>query len=115
MEKLEKMLRRGGLLYSEIDRNDFVGLYSVGGHFSDKTTHYEVCKIYIRKDKYGEREALPNDALFGKDLSRCFPTFEQASTYYQELTKWYESSHKASKVVTEINEYAELIQEYQSQ
>lgn len=113
MERLKKTFRRDGLLYSEVARNKFVGLYSVGGHFSDRAIHYEVCIIYIRKDKYGEREALPNNALFGKDLSRCFPTLEQASIYFLELTEGYESLHNSSKVVTEVKEYTELIPEYQ--
>lgn len=113
MKKLSETFRRDRLLYTKIDRNDSVGLYSVGGHFSDKTTHYEVCKIYIRNDIYGEREALPTDALFGEDLSRCFPDLETAKKYFDELTNRYKLLQGASKVVTEDEESTEVIPKYQ--
>lgn len=115
MKKLREKFRRDRLLYSQIDKNDFVGLYSVGGHFSDKTTHYEVCKIYIRNDIYGEREALPTDALFGEDLSRCFPDMETAQKYFVEMTQRYNNVQKMPKVVTVSEESTEVIPESQFQ
>jgi hypothetical protein len=60
------------LPYTLLKRNEVVALYGIGGTYTDKILHWEVDKIYIRKDKYGEREAIATNEQFGRDRSRCF-------------------------------------------
>ena len=72
METLETLFSMNGLPYTLLKRNEVVALYGIGGEFTDKILHWEVCKIYIRKDQCGIREALPTNKKFGRDLSRCF-------------------------------------------
>jgi len=48
-----------------------VALYGIGGTYSDEILHWEIDKIYIRKDQFGERESIPTNERFGRDL-RCF-------------------------------------------
>jgi len=59
------------LPYTLLRRNEVVALYGIGGAYTDEILHWEVSKIYIRKDKYGAREALPSNEKFGRDLCRC--------------------------------------------
>lgn len=49
--------RINGLPYTLIKRNDKVALYRIGGTYTNEILHWEVSKIYIRKDKYGIRES----------------------------------------------------------
>ena len=115
------MLRRDGLLYTLIQRNDFVALYSVGGTNSDKTTHYEVIKIYLRKpnryEKYEDKdtliECLPSNENFGKDLSRPFNDLESAKQYYEDLSLKYNKLHGTHRLVTGVKKNVKVIQEYQ--
>jgi hypothetical protein len=72
MKTLKTQFRMNGLPYTLLKRNDKVPLYGIGGYYSDKIRHWEVDKIYIRKDKYGEREAIATNEQFGRDRSRCF-------------------------------------------
>lgn len=103
MKLLKENFRRDGLLYTLLKRNDMVALYSIGGTNSDKVTHYEVCKAYIRKDRFGERESLPTNEQFGRDRSRCFIRYTSALNYFDELTNLY---HRVPKVFTEVKEAA---------
>jgi hypothetical protein len=75
-----------GLPYTLINRNDKVALYGIGGEFTDKILHWEVDIIYIRKDKYGEREHIAKNDDFGRDRSRCFMNEKLALEYYDKLT-----------------------------
>jgi hypothetical protein len=61
-------------------------MYGIGGTYTDEILHYEVCKIYIRNDRYGIRESLPSNERFGRDPSRSFNDVESASEYFDELT-----------------------------
>jgi hypothetical protein len=105
MKLLKVSFRRNGLLYILLQRNDLAAIYGVGGTYSDRVSHYEVCKIYIRQDKYGERESIPNNEQFGRDLSRCFNNYKSAVKYFDELTKLYQG---VSKVVTGVIEDIEM-------
>ena len=104
MRKLKESFRRNGLLYTQVKRNESVALYGVGGTYSDMTTHWEVCKINIRKDKYGERESIPTNEQFGRDLSRCFNNEKSAFNYFDELTARLNLSQGVPKVVTGVEE-----------
>jgi hypothetical protein len=65
----------------------------------------------IRKDKYGEREAIATNEQFGRDRSRCFMDEKLALEYYDELTaKLYQG---VPKVVTGVQENVEVMPEYQ--
>jgi hypothetical protein len=63
-----------------------VSLYGIGGTYTDEILHWEVDTIYIRKDKYGEREHIARNDDFGRDRSRCFNSQDQADEYFDELT-----------------------------
>jgi len=102
MKKLKETFRMNGLLYTLIKRNDFVALYAVGGTYSDRTSHWEVDKIYIRKDKYGERESIATNEQFGRDLSRCFNNEKTALKYFDELTDRLKLLQEVPEVVTGI-------------
>jgi hypothetical protein len=72
MNTLETQFRMNGLPYTLIKRNDKVALYGIGGTYANENLHWEVEIIYIRKDKYGEREHIAKNDDFGRDRSRCF-------------------------------------------
>ncbi len=86
MKQLEESFRLNGLLYTLIKRNEFIALYGIGGEYTDKVLHYEVDIIYIRKDKYGERERIAKNDDFGRDRSRSFNNEVKALEYYDHLT-----------------------------
>ena len=66
MNTLKMQFNMNGLPYTLIKRNDKVALYGIGGTYTNEILHWEVSKIYIRKDKYGIRESLPtNESLVG--------------------------------------------------
>lgn len=67
MKTLKTQFMLNGLPYTLLKRNDKVALYGIGGTYTDEILHWEVDIIYIRKDKYGEREHIPdNGNYFGK-------------------------------------------------
>ncbi len=96
MEKIKDKFRKNSLLYRLIKRNDLVALYGLGGTFTDKILHYEVCRIRIRNDKYGFREALPSNEQFGREGSLAIINLDEALRYFEELTSLLESSLEAS-------------------
>ena len=86
MKTLKTKFSLNDLLYTLIKRNDKVALYGIGGEFTDKILHWEVDIIYIRKDKYGEREHIAKNDDFGRDRSRCFKSEKLALEYFDKLT-----------------------------
>jgi hypothetical protein len=108
MKELKTSFRQNGLLYTQLKRNEVVALYGVGGTYSDNISHYEVCKIYIRNDKYGIRKALPTNEQFGKDLSSHFNNYNAALSYFDELTSHYILLQRGSKVVKGVEEDIKL-------
>jgi hypothetical protein len=86
MNTLKTSFRLNGLLYTLLKRNDMVALYGIGGTYTDEILHYEVDFIYIRTDKYGEREHIAKNDDFGRDRSRCFAREDLALTYFDKLT-----------------------------
>lgn len=113
MKILKEHFRLNGLPYTLLKRNDKVALYGIGGTYTDEILHWEVSKIYIRKDKYGVREALPTNEKFGRDLSRCFMNKERAYQYYDTLTAILNRGKGVSKVVTGVEGNVEVIVECQ--
>jgi hypothetical protein len=61
MKTLKTKFRMNGLSYTLLKRNDKVALYGIGGTYTDEILHWEVDKIYIRKDQFGERESIPTN------------------------------------------------------
>jgi hypothetical protein len=100
-----------GLPYTLIKRNDKVALYGIGGEFTDKILHWEVDIIYIRKDKYGEREHIAKNDDFGRDRSRCFMNERLALEYYDKLTS--DLSQGVVKAIAGVDQNAEVILDYQ--
>ena len=100
-----------GLPYTLIKRNDKVALYGIGSEFTDKILHWEVDIIYIRKDKYGEREHIAKNDDFGRDRSRCFMNEALALEYYDKLTS--DLSQGVVKVIAGVAQNAEVVLEYQ--
>ena len=111
MKTLKTNFRMNGLPYTLLKRNEVVALYGIGGTYTDKILHWEVDKIYIRKDKYGKREAIATNEQFGRDCSRCFMDEKLALEYYDELTA--NLCQGVSKVVTGVKEKVEVMPEYQ--
>ena len=108
MKTLKEQFRMNGLLYTLLQRNEVVALYGIGGTYSDEILHWEVSKIYIRKDKYGIRESLPTNEKFGRDLSRCFMDKEKALKYFDTLTTILNPGKGVAKVVTGVTENVEV-------
>lgn len=92
MRQLQEQFRKNGLPYTLIKRNDVVALYGVGGTFTDKILHYEVCQIHQQHERvfkgvqFEAGEALPSNEQFGRDGSRAIVNREEALTYFDELT-----------------------------
>jgi hypothetical protein len=107
MKTLETKFRMNGLPYTLIKRNDKVVLYGIGGEFTDKILHWEVDIIYIRKDKFVEREHIADNEQFGRDRSRCFMNEKSALEYYDTLTaKLYQG---VPKVVSGVDQNTEVM------
>ena len=83
---MKTQFRMKGLPYTLIKRNDKVALYDIGGEFIDKIRHWEVDIIYIRKDKYGEREHIAKNDDFGRERSRSFMNERLDPEYYDKLS-----------------------------
>ena len=96
MDVIKNMFRKNGLPYHLIRRNELVALYGVGGTFTDQILHYEVCRIHIRNDQYGFREALPSNDQFGRDGSLAIINLDEALRYFEELTSSLELSVETS-------------------
>jgi hypothetical protein len=108
---LKERFRLNGLQYTLLKRNDVVAIYGISGSYTDKILHYEVDIIYKRKDKYGEREAIPSNGQFGRDRSRCFANEKLALEWYDKLTA--ELYQGVPKIVSGIEQNVEVIPEYQ--
>jgi endonuclease III-like uncharacterized protein len=113
MKTLKAHFRMNGLPYTLLKRNEVVALYGIGGTYTDKILHWEVDKIYIRIDKYGEREAIATNEQFGRDRSRCFMDEKLALEYFDELTTKLKLYQGVLKVVSGVAANTELIQSYQ--
>jgi hypothetical protein len=114
MKTLKTSFRLNGLPYILLKRNEVVALYGIGGTFTDKILHWEVCKIYIRKDQYGEREAIPTNEMFGRDPSRSFNDIKSAPEYFDELSTWLKLCQGLPKVVTGVGENEAIMAEFSS-
>jgi len=112
MKILKTKFRLNGLPYTLLKRNEVVALYGIGGTYTDEILHWEVDIIYIRKDKYGEREAIPSNGQFGRDRSRCFANEELAMEWYDKLTA--ELYHGVPKVVSGVVEEVKEVYGYQA-
>lgn len=92
MRQLPEQFRKNELPYTLIKRNDVVALYGVGGTYTDKILHYEVCQIHHRPERIVQgrsvsaREVLPKDDQFGRDLSRAIVNQDEALAYFDEIT-----------------------------
>ena len=114
MKPLKAKFRLNGLPYTLLKRNEVVALYGIGGTYTDEILHYEACKIYIRKDKYGIRESIPSNERFGRDSSRSFNDIESALQYFDELTTRLKLNQGVPKVVSGVEENDEVISEVRS-
>lgn len=108
MKTLKTEFKMNGLPYTLLKRNEVVALYGIGGTHTEEILHWEVSKIYIRKDKYGIRESLPTNEKFGRDLSRCFMNREMAFRYFNTLTDILKLGKGVAKVVTGVEENNEV-------
>ena len=117
MKTLKTQFRMNELPYTLLKRNEVVALYGIGGTYTDEILHYEVDIIYIRKDKYGEREHIADNENFGRDRSKCFMNKDLAEEYFDKLTAELTMerilSQGVSKVITGVGDNVEVIPEYQ--
>jgi hypothetical protein len=115
MKILKEHFRLNCLPYTLLKRNEVVALYGIGGTYTEEILHWEVDIIYIRKDKYGEREHIAKNGDFGRDRSKCFMNKELALKYYDELKSelYLEAglnlSQGVPKVIAGVGETVEAI------
>ena len=112
MNELKTSFRLNGLPYTLLKRNEVVALYGIGGTYTDEILHYEVDVIYVRKDKYGEREHIAKNDDFGRDRSRCFNSKDEALKYFYELTDVIKLSQGVPKSIAGVGENDEVMLEY---
>jgi len=116
MKILKTQFRMNGLPYNLLKRNEVVALYGIGGTYTDEILHYEVDVIYIRNDRYSERESIADNDSFGRDRSRCFKNKDLAYEYFDnvsaELMKGRNLSQGVSKSVAGVEENVEVMPEY---
>ena len=116
MKTLKTQFRLNGLRYTLLKRNEVAALYGIGGTYTDKILHWEVDIIYIRKDKYGQREHIAKNDDFGRDRSRCFNNKDSAYEYFDKLTSDLMNernlSQGVSKSIAGVEENLEVISEY---
>ena len=92
MEQLKQSFNKNGLPYTLLKRNEVVALYGVGGTFTDRILHYEVCKIHYRSagvfkgKSFPESEVLPSNEQFGRDGSMAIVDYQEALIYFDRLT-----------------------------
>jgi hypothetical protein len=110
MNTLKMQLKMSSLRYTLINRNNKVALYGTGGEFTDKILHWEVDIIYIRKDKYGEREHISKNDDFGRDRSRCFMNEGLALEYYDKFTS--DLSLGVLKAIAEVEQNSKVMIAY---
>ena len=117
MKELNESFKLNGLQYTLIKRNEYVALYGISGEYTDKVLHYEVDIIYIRNDKYGEREHIAANSDFGIDRSRCFNNEQKALDYHDELTAMLRKERNQPKGVPKsiagVEQNDKVIPEYQ--
>ena len=117
MKTLKTNFRLNGLPYTLLKRNEVVALYGIGGTYTNEILHWEVDIIYIRKDKYGERESIAKNDDFGRDRSRCFNSKDQAEEYFDEFTAELMMERILSqgvvKSITGVEDHAGKVFEYQ--
>ena len=93
-------------------------MYGIGGTNNEKFSHYEVDVIYIRNDKYGEREHIAKNDDFGRDRSRCYKRKDLALDYFDKLTtdlmKEKNLSQGVQKVVSGVEENGKVVSEFSS-
>ncbi len=70
---MKESFSKNGLPYTLVKRNKFAVMYGVGGTYTDRISHYEVCKIKKVKDKeiLGQiipaHETIPGNEEFGTE------------------------------------------------
>ena len=110
MRKIKEHFKHHGVHYTLLKRDGKIALFGVGSKTSSAIRHWEIAILYRRKDKYGDREALPTDSQFGRDRSRYFMKEIEALEYYKKLTsKLYQG---VSKVVSGLTEEVEPLLDY---
>jgi hypothetical protein len=109
MNTLKTKFRMNGLPYTLLKRNDKVALFGIGGDCSPEIRQWEVDKIYIRKDKYVEREGIATNEQVGRDLIRCFMNEEKALKYFDELTTRLNLLQGVQKTLSGVQENAEIM------
>jgi hypothetical protein len=116
MKTLKTGFMLNSLPYKLLKRNDVVALYGISGTYTDELLHYEVDIIYIRNDKYGEREHIADNENFGRDRSKCFIRIDLADKYFLKLTSDLQKEKNLSqgvpKVITGVRRNTEVMSEY---
>jgi hypothetical protein len=103
MIKLKTEFKKNGLPYQLIKRNKTVVLYGVGGNYTDKILHYEVCEIRFNEahamhgKDFDASESIPSNEQFGKEHSRAIVDLKTANAYFDSLTKYLTMDTKDKK------------------
>ncbi len=101
VQHLKSEFRKNGLPYSLIKRNDIVALFGVGGTFTEKILHYEICRIKTTPagemfgKTYPAHETIPGNEQFGRDGSAAIVQRIEADKYFDTLTKLINAKNTA--------------------
>ena len=116
MKKLKESFRLNGLPNTLL--NVMMLMHFMASVLNDKILHYEVDIIYIRKDKYGEREHIAKNDDFGRDRSKCYINKDLAYKYFDkfttELINERNLSQGVSKSIAGVQENVSVIPEVSS-
>ena len=92
MKTLRQSFVKNELPYTLIIRNDKVAMYGIGGTYTDKILHYEVCRIcFNHGGAFGDAiiepsETIPSNEKFGTEGSLAIIDYNEALEYFDELT-----------------------------
>lgn len=101
IQRVKSEFRKNGLPYTLLKRNEVVALFGVGGTFTKKILHHEVCRIKIVPagemfgKTYPAHETLPSNEMFGRDGSAAIVKRIEADKYFEELTQRINATNKA--------------------
>jgi len=105
MKPLKDKFSKNGLPYTLLHRNKVAAVYGVGGTFTDKILHYEVCRIYFNEEHTREdvvipaSESIASNEVFGNDYSFAIKGYKKAMEYYEWLTTYLKMTPTAKKSV----------------
>jgi hypothetical protein len=109
MKALKSNFKKNGLRYTLIQRNKVAAIFGVGGNYTDKILHYEVCRIKFNADHemHGNKvlasESIASNEEFGKEKSLAILGLDEAKKYYTWLTGYLNLNTEGRKHYVEYD------------